>query len=79
MERDKLSAKIKESGEKIIIATQAIEAGVDISSRPLITELAPWSSLVQRFGRTIQSYLHSKWPGRDGCCRREPTKNSLPS
>lgn len=51
MEREKLSGKIKEPGEKIIIATQAIEAGVDISSRTLITELAPWSSLVQRFGR----------------------------
>jgi CRISPR-associated endonuclease/helicase Cas3 len=51
MEREQLSAKIKEPGEKIIIATQAIEAGVDISSRTLITELAPWSSLVQRFGR----------------------------
>lgn len=35
----------------IIIATQAIEAGVDLSARLLITELAPWSSLVQRFGR----------------------------
>ena len=31
--------------------TQAIEAGVDISARTLITELAPWPSLVQRFGR----------------------------
>lgn len=51
MERDVLSREIKEPGEKIIIATQAIEAGVDISSRTLITELAPWSSLVQRFGR----------------------------
>ena len=51
MEREKLSGKIKEPGEKIIVATQAIEAGVDISSRTLITELAPWSSLVQRFGR----------------------------
>ena len=28
-----------------------IEAGVDISAGCLITELAPWSSLVQRFGR----------------------------
>ena len=35
----------------IIIATQAVEAGVDLSARTLITELAPWSSLVQRFGR----------------------------
>jgi CRISPR-associated endonuclease/helicase Cas3 len=51
MEREPLSIRIKEPGEKIIIATQAIEAGVDISARTLITELAPWSSLVQRFGR----------------------------
>ncbi|MEK6284546.1 MAG: CRISPR-associated helicase Cas3' [Acidobacteriota bacterium] len=36
---------------KIIIATQVIEAGVDISSRLLITDLAPYASLVQRFGR----------------------------
>jgi len=35
----------------ILVATQAIEAGVDISATTLITELAPWSSLVQRFGR----------------------------
>ena len=34
-----------------VVATQALEAGVDISSRTLITELAPWPSLVQRFGR----------------------------
>jgi CRISPR-associated endonuclease/helicase Cas3 len=51
LERNDLSRQIKQSGEKIIVATQAIEAGVDISSRTLITELAPWSSLVQRFGR----------------------------
>ncbi|MCA8997953.1 MAG: CRISPR-associated endonuclease Cas3'', partial [Planctomycetaceae bacterium] len=36
---------------RIIIATQAIEAGVDLSATTLFTELAPWSSLVQRFGR----------------------------
>lgn len=36
---------------RIIVATQAIEAGVDLSSKVLFTELAPWSSLVQRFGR----------------------------
>lgn len=39
------------SPDRIIVATQAIEAGVDISSKTLITELAPWASLVQRFGR----------------------------
>lgn len=35
----------------LIIATQAVEAGVDISVVRLYAELAPWSSLVQRFGR----------------------------
>jgi len=37
--------------DRIVIATQAVEAGVDVSARLLITELAPWSSLVQRIGR----------------------------
>ena len=37
--------------ERIIVATQVVEAGVDISATTLVTELAPWSSLVQRFGR----------------------------
>ena len=36
---------------RIIVATQVVEAGVDISAPLLVTELAPWSSLVQRFGR----------------------------
>lgn len=36
---------------RIIVATQVIEAGVDISASLLISELAPWASLVQRFGR----------------------------
>lgn len=36
---------------RIIVATQAVEAGVDVSSHILFTELAPWASLVQRFGR----------------------------
>ena len=35
----------------VVVATQAVEAGVDISARTLITELAPWASMVQRFGR----------------------------
>lgn len=36
---------------RIIVTTQVVEAGVDISAHRLITELAPWPSLVQRFGR----------------------------
>jgi CRISPR-associated endonuclease/helicase Cas3 len=37
--------------DRIIVSTQVVEAGVDISAMALITELAPWPSLVQRFGR----------------------------
>ncbi len=39
------------SDDIIVVATQAVEAGVDISAAVLFTELAPWPSLVQRFGR----------------------------
>ena len=44
-------AKFLAEGDRIVVATQAVEAGVDVSARLLVTELAPWSSLVQRFGR----------------------------
>ena len=37
--------------DRIIVATQVVEAGVDLSAGCLVTELAPWPSLVQRFGR----------------------------
>jgi CRISPR-associated endonuclease/helicase Cas3 len=46
---DKLQSQV--TGDRIIVSTQVVEAGVDISSRVLVTELAPWPSLVQRFGR----------------------------
>ncbi len=48
-----------ESG-RVVVATQAVEAGVDISSRTLFTELAPWSSLVQRFGRCNRAGEHAE-------------------
>lgn len=35
----------------VIVATQAIEAGVDISCSTLLTEACPWASFVQRVGR----------------------------
>jgi len=37
--------------DRIIVATQVVEAGVDISAAILFTDLAPWPSLVQRLGR----------------------------
>lgn len=46
--------------DRIVVATQAIEAGVDISAKVLITELAPWASLVQRFGRCNRYGEHNE-------------------
>lgn len=37
--------------DAIAVTTQVVEAGVDVSATTLLTELAPWASLVQRFGR----------------------------
>ena len=39
---------------RVVVATQVVEAGVDISARALLTEIAPWPSLVQRFGRAAR-------------------------
>lgn len=52
-ERTKLNEKLqcRSPGDRILIATQVVEAGVDISSRTLVTDLAPWASIVQRIGR----------------------------
>lgn len=36
---------------RIVVATQVVEAGLDISATVLITETAPWPSIVQRAGR----------------------------
>lgn len=36
---------------RVVSATQVVEAGVDLSARLLVTEAAPWSSIVQRLGR----------------------------
>lgn len=39
---------------RIVVATQVVEAGVDIDAALLVSELAPWPSLVQRFGRAAR-------------------------
>jgi CRISPR-associated endonuclease/helicase Cas3 len=44
----------------ICVSTQVIEAGVDVSSHLLVTDLAPWPSLVQRFGRCNRDGLDNK-------------------
>ena len=36
---------------RIVVSTQVVEAGIDISAATLLTEIAPWPSIVQRAGR----------------------------
>ncbi len=49
---ERLRADIDPAGPgRIVVSTQVIEAGVDVSAALLMTEAAPWASLVQRFGR----------------------------
>lgn len=51
-ERLQLNQLLQHTGsDRIVVATQVVEAGIDLSARTLVTELAPWSSLVQRMGR----------------------------
>lgn len=53
-ERQALTQRITRSpGETghIVIATQVVEAGLDLNAALLVTEAAPWPSVVQRAGR----------------------------
>jgi CRISPR-associated endonuclease/helicase Cas3 len=52
VERARLMAEITgRPANRIVVATQVVEAGIDLSAAVLITEAAPWPSLVQRSGR----------------------------
>lgn len=46
----KLRAALPPEG-RIIVATQVIEAGIDISASLMVSDIAPYASMVQRFGR----------------------------
>lgn len=50
----------RDASPRILVSTQVVEAGVDLSATVLYTELAPWASLVQRFGRC------ARYPGDSG-------------
>jgi CRISPR-associated helicase cas3 len=67
---EKLRGIARDGG--IVVATQAIEAGVDIDARTLITEAAPWASVVQRAGRCNRA---ARYPAGEAVVHwREPAK-----
>jgi CRISPR-associated endonuclease/helicase Cas3 len=45
--------------DRIVVSTQVVEAGLDLDAAVLITEAAPWPSLVQRAGRCNRTGLRN--------------------
>ncbi len=68
----------------IVVSTQAVEAGVDVSAAVLFAELAPWPSMVQRFGRAnryaeLEDGADIRWIDLlDGKEDRDAVKLALP-
>jgi CRISPR-associated endonuclease/helicase Cas3 len=52
-----------EVSKVMVVATQVVEAGLDVSCELLVTEVAPADSLVQRAGRCARDVKE-----KDGCC-----------
>lgn len=49
-----LRKAVESGGDYIVVATQVIEAGVDISSNIFASDIAPANSLIQRMGRFLR-------------------------
>lgn len=49
-EREGIEQKLKEF-RGVVVATQTVEAGIDLDARLLVSDLCPWASMVQRCGR----------------------------
>ncbi len=57
-DRERLVTRLAEplpASGRIVVSTQVIEAGIDLDAGALVTELAPWASIVQRAGRLNRS------------------------
>ncbi|HZO98541.1 MAG TPA: CRISPR-associated helicase Cas3' [Gaiellaceae bacterium] len=66
-DREKLVKRLEQpigDGGRIVVSTQVIEAGVDLDAGALVSELAPWPSLVQRAGRLNRSGQRTTAPAR---------------
>lgn len=53
---------VDENKPKIVIATQVVEASLDLDADILFTEFAPIDSLVQRMGRVLRRYKNESYP-----------------
>lgn len=52
VDRERLmDAVLSDPVDRIVVSTQVVEAGIDLNAATMITETAPWPSIVQRAGR----------------------------
>src|SRR5215471_18815976 len=64
IERALLMADVAASPhDRIVVATQVIEAGIDLNAAVLVTESAPWPALVQRAGHCNRTGLMNSGAG----------------
>jgi CRISPR-associated endonuclease/helicase Cas3 len=70
-----VSNDLPEAG-RIVVATQVIEAGIDLDASLMVSDLAPYASMVQRFGRVNRygerSNCRIYWVDRPLTARRKP-------
>ncbi len=62
----------RESEGKILVATQVVEASLDIDADVLFTEIAPMDALIQRMGRVLRRYGPSTPPDKNIPTPNEP-------
>ncbi len=51
-------------GGRVVVSTQVVEAGLDLDAGALVTDLAPWVSIVQRAGRLNRTGKRNRTPAR---------------
>lgn len=62
---------------KILVATQVVEASLDLDADYLFTELAPWDSLIQRMGRVLRE-AHPKSKNLNSILQKRYKQSNLP-
>lgn len=62
---------------KILVATQVVEASLDLDADYLFSELAPWDSLVQRMGRVLRE-AHPKANNLNEVAERRYSQSDIP-
>lgn len=62
---------------KILVATQVVEASLDLDADYLFTELAPFDSLIQRMGRVFRE-AHPKFGNLKNIIQKRYRQNDIP-